>query len=456
MEDFKPDLHARSEWATLHDVEVAEVSPANHPVNGRIRVPGSKSWTNRALIIAAMAEGTSRLSGVLKSDDTYWCIHTLRQLGVLVEIDGDEVIIEGVGGDWLNKDETLYIGSAGTTARFLPGLLAASQGGHWTMEGSTSMSKRPMATLITALQELGAQIKYSGEEGFLPIQIEGKGIHGGVVHISGKTSSQFISGLLIASSYAKEPVTIHVVDHIVQHAYVKITLDLMEQFGAHVEYDDSLTTIKVYPKAYKSRDIQLEADASTVNYFFALAALTNGKVRVDNLSYDTLQPDIQFVDVLERMGCTVVKGDGFLELRGTAQLKGNFDISMREMSDQTLTLAAIAPFADGPISIHEVAHIRKHESDRIGVMAECLTKMGIRVGEREDGLTVYPGNPLPAECNSYDDHRVAMSLALMGAKVPGVRILDPGCISKTCPTFFEEIEKLGLLVCLEEKSKKTH
>ncbi|MDQ0416197.1 3-phosphoshikimate 1-carboxyvinyltransferase [Croceifilum oryzae] len=452
MEDFKPDLHARSEWATLHDVEVAEVSPASQPINGRIRVPGSKSWTNRALIIAAMAEGTSRLSGVLKSDDTYWCIHTLRQLGVQIEINEDEVIIEGVNGDWLKKDGTLYIGSAGTTARFLPGLLAASKGGRWTMEGSTSMNKRPMATLITALQELGAQIKYSEEDGFLPIQLEGKGIRGGVVNISGKTSSQFISGLLIASSYADVPVTIRVVDHIVQHAYVKITLDLMEQFGARVEYDDSLSTIKVYPKAYKGQDIQLEADASTVNYFFALAALTNGTVRVDNLSYDTLQPDIQFVDVLERMGCTAIKGDGFLELQGTAQLKGNFEISMREMSDQTLTLAAIAPFADGPISIHEVAHIRKHESDRIGVISECLTKMGIQVEEREDGLTIYPGKPLAVECNSYDDHRVAMSLALIGAKVAGVRILDPGCISKTCPTFFEEIEKVGLQVRLEKNA----
>lgn len=450
MTAFLPDFDARSEWASLHNVKVAEVSPAREPICIEMRVPGSKSFTNRALIIGALASGISKFYGILRSDDSYWCIDTLRKLGVDVRVDEDVVKISGVNANWPVKDGSLYIGAAGTTARFLPGALGASKNGKWVVQGSNRMSERPMGTLIQGLRKIGANIRCLNKEGYLPIEITGSGLYGGEISMSGSTSSQFISGVLIASAYADKPVTINIVDHIVQYSYVKITIDLMRKFGAKVEHDKDLKQIVVYPGGYTGQEMQLEADASTSGYFFGLAAITNGKVRITNLSYDTIQPDIKFIDVLEKMGCKVERGNGFIELQGTAHLKGGFNISMKEMSDQTLTLAAIAPFADGPITIQDVAHIREHESDRIHVICESLKQLGIQVEEREDGLTVYPGQPIATELNSYDDHRVAMSLSMIGAKVPGIRITDPGCVSKTCPPFFEQLEKLGLKVKLEK------
>lgn len=451
MAEFTPDLQARSPWAALSDVAVVELAPAEGPIIGEIVVPGSKSFTNRALIMAAFAQGTSRVAGILKSDDSFWCLETLRKLGVKIEVDDDVVVIEGVDADWPVQGETLYVGAAGTTARFLPGLLAASnQGGRWIIEGSKRMNERPMRPLLQSLKDLGADLCYLQNEGHLPVAIVGTGLRGGVVEISGSTSSQFVSGLLIATPYAEKAVTVRVVDHIVQHAYVLITLDLMKQFGVDVQYTDDLKEMTIEPQRYQGREITLEADASTSGYFLALAAVTNGKVRINNLSYNTHQPDVQLVDVLERMGCQVTRGDGFIELVGTEQLRGGFEISFKEMSDMTLTLAAIAPFADGPIAIHDVAHIRKHESDRISVICDALSKMGIKVEEREDGLTVYPGTPKPVELDSHDDHRVAMSLSLIAARIPGVRITDPGCVSKTCPTFFDELRRFGMQVSFEK------
>ncbi|MGZ4163030.1 MAG: 3-phosphoshikimate 1-carboxyvinyltransferase [Tumebacillaceae bacterium] len=449
VEDFRPDLQARSTWAELQDVKVAVVSPPVRPLDHDIVVPGSKSFTNRALIIGALARGRSRLSGILRSDDSFWCMETLKKLGVQLDVQEDVVEVEGVNGAWPVHEADVYIGAAGTTARFLPGALAGAKQGRWVIRASKRMSERPMRTLLQALQDIGAEIRYLEQAGHLPIEVVGSGLRGGDVNISGSTSSQFISGLLIASAYAEEEVRIHVVDPIVQHAYVKITLDLMKEFGVDVRYDEALSELVVTPSGYVGRDVQLEADASTSCYFLALAALTNGRVRIQNLSYETHQPDRFMIDVLEQIGCQVTRGDGFVEVRGTERLKGGFDISMKEMSDQTLTLAAIAPFADGPIAIHDVAHIRHHESDRIAVICESLRKMGIEVEEREDGLTVYPGLPRAVELNSYDDHRVAMSLSLIGARVPGMRILDPGCVSKTCPSFYTELRKLGFGVELE-------
>lgn len=262
--------------------------------------------------------------------------------------------------------------------------------------------------------------------------------------MSGKISSQYISGLLIPSPYAKKSVTINIKDYIVQHSYVFLTLQLMKEFGADLEFDDNLEKIVVHPSKYNPADIELEADASTACYFLALAAVTNGKIRINNLNYETRQPDIKMVDILEQMGCTITKESSYIELEGVEQLKGGFEISMREMSDQALTLASIAPFADKPITIKDVEHIRYHESDRISVICESLAELGIRTEEFKDGLKVYPGKPQPAKLNTYDDHRVAMSLSLIGSKVEGIQINDPGCVSKTCPQYFKMLENLGM------------
>ncbi|SFS42802.1 3-phosphoshikimate 1-carboxyvinyltransferase [Marininema halotolerans] len=448
MNESHSTLESRSKWATLHSVSIAEISPPHHPIHSDLMIPGSKSVTNRALIMAAMAKGTSILKGILKSDDTYWCIEALKALGVTIEINGNTAIVHGVNGKWPHSDGTIYVGSAGTAARFLPGVLAASQG-RWMIRGSQQMMSRPISPLINALNQIGAQIGYVEKEGHLPIEVIADGIRGGEVPISGRTSSQYISGLLMAGAYAKESMNIRIEDGLVQPDYVKITMDLMRIFGANVRDRCNFTEIQVDPTGYVGEEVQLDADASTAGYFLSLAAVTNGNIRINNLSYDSLQPDARFVDVLEKMGCEVERGSGFIQLQGTNQLRGGFEISMREMSDQTLTLAALAPFADGPISMVDVEHIRMHECDRIKAICESLSKMGIRVEERQDGLTIYPGDPRPAELDTYDDHRLAMSLTLIGAKVAGVRLKDPGCVSKTCPSFFAEMERLGLTIRME-------
>ncbi|MDQ0297751.1 3-phosphoshikimate 1-carboxyvinyltransferase [Salibacterium salarium] len=443
----KPDLRARSPWSSLNDVKSVAIAPLKEgTVQTDITIPGSKSFTNRALIMAALAKGTSELSGILRSDDSYWCIDALQKLGIQAEVEGDTVKIEGCAGEWPVKEAELYIGAAGTVARFLPGALAVTDNGTFTVEASKRMSERPVQPLIEALQTLGAEIEYLDKEGFYPLRVHAHGLTGGNVSISGKVSSQFISGLLLAGTYSKEQLKINIPDYIVQHAYVKITLDLMKEFGVDAVFDDDLTEMSVPSGGFIGREMALEADASTASYFMALAAINNGRVRINNLTMQTSQPDIYMVDVYEKMGCTVTRDKNYIEVQGTPQLKGDFEISMKEMSDQTLTLAAIAPFADGPITITDVEHIRHHESDRIHAVCTELRKMGIQVKEFSDGLKVYPGKPVGVELHSYDDHRVAMALSLVGTKVPGISMEDPGCVSKTCPTFYELFEKTGVPV----------
>ncbi|MGY4688298.1 3-phosphoshikimate 1-carboxyvinyltransferase [Salibacterium sp. K-3] len=452
MEMGEPDFRARSPWAALNDVENVAIAPLRTGrLQADITIPGSKSFTNRALIMAALAEGRSTLSGILKSDDSYWCIDALQKLGARADVSGDTVIMEGCGGNWPVEEADLYIGAAGTIARFLPGALAVAGSGMFTVEASRRMSERPVQPLMDALQNLGADVEYLENEGFYPLRVRAQGLKGGMVSISGRISSQFISGLLLAGPYAEHPMEIRIPDYIVQHAYVKITLDLMKQFGADVEYNDDLTEMNIPSGGYKGQNMALEADASTASYFMALAALNNGRIRINNLTMQTNQPDIYMVDVYEKMGCTVTRGENYIEVQGTPQLKGNFEISMKEMSDQTLTLAAVAPFADGPVTITDVEHIRHHESDRIYAACTELRKMGIKVEEFSDGLKVHPGTPVGVELHSYDDHRVAMALSLIGTKVPGVSIEDPGCVSKTCPTFYELLEQLGVSVSYQTK-----
>ncbi|MDM8099879.1 MULTISPECIES: 3-phosphoshikimate 1-carboxyvinyltransferase [Oceanobacillus] len=443
-ENLMFDSKARSPWTSLQGIERITVSPGKHRIEDSITIPGSKSLTNRALIMSALADGKSQISGILKSDDSYWCIEALKKLGVNIKLQGNTAYVNGNRGWWNSAD--LYIGSAGTIARFLPGVLAACHEGEWELEASQSMRKRPVAPLIDALKELGAEIDYLAAKDYYPLRIKGTEMKGGEVSLSGAISSQFISGILIAAPCFNETTTVTIKDEIVQHAYVYLTLDLMKEYGADVQDDHALQQIVINPQGYKAKDIQLEPDASAACYFLALAAVTNGRIRINGLTEKTKQPDIQMLEVFEQMGCRVTKGADFIELEGTMKLKGDFEISMKEMSDQALTLAAIAPFADGPITIKGVAHIRHHESDRISVICKALTQLGIITEEFNDGLKVYPGKPKPALLNTYDDHRVAMALALIGARAEGIELNDPGCVSKTFPPYFALLEDLGVRI----------
>ncbi|MET3288100.1 UNVERIFIED_CONTAM: 3-phosphoshikimate 1-carboxyvinyltransferase [Brevibacillus sp. OAP136] len=437
------DQAARSPWSASHQQAHIQLTPAAEPIDQTINVSGSKSLTNRALIIAAMANGTSRLDGILKSDDSYWCIDSLKKLGVSITIDQTTATVTGVGGKWPVEQEELYVGAAGTVARFLPGALAAGNG-TWLLDGSRRMQERPLAPLLGALSALGAQIDYTGQPGCLPLILRANGLKGGEVTISGSVSSQFISGLLLAAPYAKDPLIVHIDGTVVQRDYVDMTLEMMRAFGVEPLVQNGGQSVRFEPATYKAAALTLEPDVSTCGYFWSLAALTNGRIRINGISTATRQPDIELLDTLERLGCTVVRGDDFVEVRGTAQLKGGFTVSMKRWSDQTLTMAALATFADAPITMTDAAHIRHHECDRISVVCEQLHKLGIKVEEYADGLTVHPGPVTPALLDPHDDHRMAMALALIGAKIPGIRIADPGCVAKTCPDYFVRLSDLGI------------
>lgn len=442
----QPDWEARSAWSTNKGASEVRISPPQSKVTGTIRVPGSKSLTNRALVIAALAEGKSELSGILKSDDSFWCMDALTKLGISVVIEGETAYVDGCGGHWPNASGELYMGAAGTVARFLPAALAIGHG-KWTVKGSKRLSERPLAPLLSALSKQGASFKYDEEEHRLPYELDAAGLQGGIVKLPGSTSSQFISGVLLAAPYAQVPLTIEIEGEIVQRDYVQMTMDMMRAFGITSEVAADGQSIMVPTGTYQAQNFQLEPDVSTCCYFWAIAALTAGCVRTEGIdARRTSQPDIEMLDVLERMGCTVLRGENFVEVRGTEQLKGGFTLNMKKWSDQTLTIAALAPFADGPITLTDAAHIRHHECDRIAAICHELGKLSVRVEEHSDGLTIYPGQPVAVLVDSHDDHRMAMALSLIGLRVENIRITDPGCVSKTCPGYFEHIAALGVEV----------
>lgn len=444
----QPEQQARSPWSRYNGVRTAVVGPPKTAIDGTIRVPGSKSMTGRALLMAALAKGDSELRGILRSDDSFWCIEALRRLGVAVAVEGECAVVSGCGGKWPERAGAIYLGASGILARFLPAVLAVGAG-EWEVSGSRRLSERPLAPLLDALEALGVRFAYGQAGRRLPFALRANGLAGGRVKLPGSDSSQFISGLLLAAPYAASPVAIGIAGEVVQPDYIGITLDMMAAFGVTPDVSPGGETITVPVGAYRAQTLRLEPDVSTCGYFWALAALTAGRVRIEGLdARRTRQPDAKLLEALMRMGCEVECGADFAEVRGASRLRGGFTLSMRRWSDQTLTMAAMAPFADGPITLTDAAHIRGHECDRIAAMCAELRKLGIRVDEHEDGMTVYPGQPRPTLLDSHDDHRMAMALALIGARVPGVAIADPGCVSKTCPDYFDRLAALGMDVRL--------
>ncbi len=432
-------------WTSLQGVGSVIVSPRAEPLMAELMVSGSKSVSNRALILAAMANGNTQLCGLLRSDDTWWCSDALRRLGAKVEFDGTDALVSGIGQK-RPKSGDLHVGSAGTISRFLPPMLVAGDAGEWKITASKQMSTRPVGALFDALRDGGAKIECLEKENCFPAILHGDSFAGGAISMSGAVSSQFISGALMGAGASKNGVQLSVEGGIVQSEYVQITLDVMRHFGAEIDAAPDFTRFDVAPTGYVAKDLVVEADASTATYFAALAAVTGGKITMQNLGRNTRQPDYGFLDILERMGARVSRGETATTVEMNGQLKGGFDVDMRPLSDATLTLAAIAPFADGPIHMHGVAHIRHHECDRISAMCASLSGVGIKVEEHEDGLTVYPGVPKFGVLDTFEDHRMAMSLAVLGVGGAGVELLEPGCISKTCPSFFEQLAAIGVEV----------
>ena len=419
-----------------------EILPISKPINATITVPGSKSYTNRALLVAAMANGVSTLTGALFSDDTRYMSASLRKLGVKIDIDEKRAtfVVHGNGGEIPVSAAELYIGNSGTTSRSLTAYVSLGHG-RFVIDGDTPMRhSRPIADLLDALRQLGVSARTEFENGHLPVIIEADGLIGGKTRLDVRKSSQFLTALLLIAPYAKNGMEIAVIGDR-EMPYIDITLAVMEAFGAHAT-NDSYKHFKIEGgQQYRPRVYNIEPDASNASYFFAAAAVTGGRVTVQYLNLDSAQGDVQFVRLLEKTGCHVAVSDAGITVTGPERLKG-IDADMRTISDTALTLAAIAPFADSKVSIRNIEHTRWQETDRIHAMVTELRKLGVPVVEHRDGLEISPAPIQPAAIDTYEDHRVAMAFSLVGLKATGIRINDPECVSKTFPDYFQVFERL--------------
>jgi 3-phosphoshikimate 1-carboxyvinyltransferase len=419
------------------------IEPIGQPLDAVVRVPGSKSLTNRALITAALAAGSSTLLGALFSDDSRYCAESLQRLGfaVLSEPETETFIVEGQGGRIPAIRAELFIGNSGTSARFLTALLTLGHG-EYVLDGVDRMRQRPMRDLLSALDQLGAQVM--SDTGCPPVRVIASGLPGGTARVAGDVSSQFLSGLLLVAPYARQPVELIVEGELNSAPYVDLTLALMEDFGVSA-WRDGYARFTVQPQAYQPQPRHaIEGDASAASYFLAAPAVLGGSVRVANVTRRSRQGDVAFADVLEQMGCQVVDNAEGLFVAGPARgaLRGA-SVDMRHIPDTAQTLAAIAPFAATPTTIRGIASARHKETDRVAATCAELRRLGVAVDEFDDGLTVYPAAELrPAVVQTYDDHRMAMAFSLVGLRVPGVAIENPGCVAKTFPAFFDVLAGL--------------
>ncbi len=414
------------------------------PLDAVVRVPGSKSITNRALVCAGLADGHSVLRGVLFSDDTEAMLGCLRQLGCRAEEDSSSETVEmrGLGGAPSVDSVVLDARLSGTTSRFIAPV-AVTGGATVVLDGSPPLRTRPMADLFAALEELGVQVVPLGATGRLPVELttHGRGVPGGTVEVRADVSSQYLSGLLLAAPVMAGGLRVELTTPLVSSPYVDMTVDVMRRFGAVVEVDADRSEFRIAPSGYQATAISIEPDATAASYFFAMAVVLGGRVRVEGLGSGSLQGDLRFVDVLERMGATVHRERDATEVVGTGSLQG-VEVDLSEISDTAQTLAVIAPFADGPTTVTGIGFIRGKETDRIAAVVHELQRLGVDAGELSDGFVVNPGRPQPGVVRTYDDHRMAMSFAVMGLRVPGIAIADPMCVAKTFPRFWDVVDGL--------------
>lgn len=419
---------------------------ATGPVDAVVRVPGSKSITNRALLVAALADGPSTLLGALHSDDTRYMAGALNALGVLVESDepGASFTVTGCGGSFPTADADLFVGNSGTTMRFLTAALPLGSGQR-RIDGVPRMRQRPIGPLLAALNQLGADARSEAGTDCPPVIVRAAGFPGGRCDMRGDQSSQYFTALLLAAPYADQGIEIEVIGDLVSKPYLPMTAAVMAAFGVEADIDQKdWKTPRVRPgQRYTGRVYQIEPDASNASYFLAAAAVTGGRVRIDGLGANSTQGDLRFVDVLAAMGAHVTVTDDHVEVTGppVGELRG-VDLDLGPISDTAQTLAAIAPFARGTTTIRGIGHARLKETDRVAALAAELRRLGQEVDEFPDGLRITPRPIIPADLDTYDDHRMAMSFAVTALRAPGVRLNDPGCVAKTFPDFFQRLDAL--------------
>ncbi len=433
---------------------------------GKVLLPGSKSLTNRALLIAALASGRSRLVNVLDCDDSQYLRRALAELGVQIEIEDTPPFyppiwaVTGTGGKFPVREGSFFLGNAGTATRFLTAALTAAEG-RYSVDGDHRMRERPIGDLVTALEDLGAEVR--APTGCPPVQIGARPLRGGTVHISGSTSSQYISAILMVSPLATRAVDVLIEGELVSGPYIDLTLRTMNDFGARAWLDsgraDGRPQYHVVPgRDYRAREYFVEGDASAASYFFAGAAITGGTVRVDGVGKESPQGDVRCADVLAEMGCRVKKEPDAITVSGPATFLNGVDVDCGDMPDVVPTLAVVAAFARGRTRLRGVPHLRFKESDRIASVASELTKIGGDVRELRDGLEVVGSLGRDdhqlhgATIDTWGDHRIAMAFSIVGLVVPDVVIADPGVVSKSFPEFFGVLRGLGARVTIETAS----
>jgi 3-phosphoshikimate 1-carboxyvinyltransferase len=432
------------------DMSDVTIEPLVRPFNAKITPPGSKSLTNRALVIAALADGVCELSNVLFADDTQHMLDNLAKLGFHLEIDHSTnmVRVHGLAGKIPSHHAELFCGNSGTTIRFLTALCTLGKG-TFTLDGVARMRQRPIAALTGLLKNLGARVSHSPEaEGFPPVQIDADGLGGGIVRYGSEASSQFLSAVLMVAPYARHEVRVDLEPHQTSWPYIAMTMQLMDHFHITPELIRDPQThepkqIIVPQGTYKATNYIVEPDASNASYFLAAAAINPGsKITLEGLGKSSLQGDVGFADVLHRMGAEMIFGRDFITIKGPEKLTG-IDVDLQNMPDIAQTLAVACGFAVGPSTLRGLHTLRVKETDRIAALSNELKKLGCDVDVESDAMTITPPNKIKsAAIDTYDDHRMAMSFAVAGTRAAGITIKNAECVNKTYPQFFDDLKKI--------------
>ncbi|BDF94232.1 3-phosphoshikimate 1-carboxyvinyltransferase [Pseudoalteromonas sp. KAN5] len=424
-------------------MEQLRLEPINK-VNGSVTLPGSKSLSNRILLLAALAKGTTVVENLLDSDDIRHMLGALKQLGVQVSLNDDKTVatVQGVGGQFLTPSEPLFLGNAGTAYRPLTAVLAAVKG-EYELIGEPRMEERPIGHLVDALQAIGGDVRYLKNKDYPPLKIVGGQINGGYVEIDGSISSQFLTALLMAAPLFNGDTNITIKGTLVSKPYIDITLDVMARFGISVTHDDYKTfTVKGAQQYQAVERIMVEGDASSASYFVAAAAIAGGEIEIKGVGAKSVQGDIGFAKVMEQVGAKIDWYDERLVVR-KGQLKG-VDIDANAIPDAAMTLATVALFADGPTAIRNIYNWRVKETDRLHAMATELRKVGAEVVEGEDFIEITPPKHFnDVAIDTYDDHRIAMCFAMVAVGGKPITINDPKCTYKTFPTFFNVLASVS-------------
>jgi len=423
-------------------MQIKQIQPKER-INTELSIPGSKSYANRALVIAALAKGTTTLANLPSCDDTKYMLEAIKLLGAKVE-EVSKTEVNVTSPEKLSYDGEIDVGGAGTAMRFLTSLCSLGVG-DVILSGNERMCERPIEDLVRALETnvdgtIIAKNKTENGERCPPLQIDSFGLKGGTIKLKGTTSSQYLTSILLSAPKAKDEVTVEIVGELSSKPFVDMTIDIMKTFGVNVK-NNNYESFLVPKASYLAKEYFVESDSSGVSYFLAAAAITGGKIKINNINPDSAQGDIHFIEVLEKMGCKIEKGENYLQIESDGELKG-IEVDMNAMVDTAQTLAVLASVAKGKTKITNVGSLKVKETDRITAIKNELEKCGITVEAGEDYLVIEGGKPTSAQIETYDDHRMAMSFAVLGLAVSGIKIENPTCVSKSFPEFWELFDSL--------------